>query len=241
MQLDNKVAVVTGASAGIGAAIATELARAGARLVLTGRREDRLQEVARSIGTDCVILAADIADPSTPERLLQLAQDRFGQSDIVINNAGVLTVGPLETIDLDELSQMIRINFEAVVRSSYVFARVFKAQKSGAIINLSSIGAYLTASMGGVYGGLKQALDTFTQALRIELAGTGVKVGSIAPGTTQTEIFRDMRARGEKGWDEYIATPLQGEDIAAAVRFMLEQPDRATVARLLLVSSDDAH
>lgn len=240
MQLTDTVAVVTGASAGIGAAIARELAGAGARLVLTGRREERLQEIARTLPTDSAILAAEIADPATPELLLQLAQERFGRVDIVVNNAGVLTVGPIETIDLDELSQMIRINFEAVVRSSYIFARVFKAQKSGAIINVSSIGATLTAPMGGVYGGLKQALEGFTQALRIELAASGVKVGTIAPGTTRTEIFREMRARGDKGWDEYI-TPLEAEDIARGVRFMLEQPDRANIARLQMFSADESH
>ena len=240
MELKDKVAVVTGASAGIGVAVAKTLASAGVKLVLTGRREDRLQALAADLPTEVATLAADIAAPDTPERLLTLAQDRFGRADVVINNAGVLTIGPVDTIDLDEVSQMIRINFEAVVRSSYVFARAFKAQGSGHIINLSSIGAYLNAPMAGVYGGLKQGLEGFTHALRMELAGTGVKVGSIAPGTTATEIFRDIRARGEKSWDEYI-TPLQPEDIADGVRYMLERPDRANVARMLLFASADAH
>ncbi len=240
MELKDKVAVVTGASAGIGVAVARTLAEAGVKLVLTGRREDRLQTLAADLPTEVATLAADIAAPETPERLLKLAQDRFGRADVVVNNAGVLTIGPVDTIDLDGVSQMIRINFEAVVRSSYVFARAFKAQGSGHIINLSSIGAYLNAPMAGVYGGLKQGLEGFTHALRMELAGTGVKVGSIAPGTTQTEIFRDIRARGEKSWDEYI-TPLQAEDIADGVRYMLERPDRANVARLLLFASADAH
>lgn len=240
MQIRDKVAVITGASAGIGAAIARDLAEAGAKLVLTGRRQDRLEELGRALPTESALLAADIGDPGTPDRLLQLAIERFGRADIVVNNAGVLTIGPLETIDLDEISQMIRINFEAVVRASYVFARVFKAQKSGAIINVSSIGATLTAPMGGVYGGLKQALEGFTQALRIELAATGVKVGTIAPGTTRTEIFREIRARGEKGWDEYL-TPLEAEDIARGVRFMIEQPDRSNIARLQMFSADETH
>lgn len=240
MQLKDKVAIVTGASAGIGSAVARNLAEAGARLVLTGRREDRLQELAASLGGEVAILAADIADPQTPDQLLALAQERFGQADIIVNNAGVLLVGPLETIDLDAVTQMIRINYEAVIRSSYVFARHFKAQKSGAIINVSSIGAFLVAPMGGVYGGLKQALESFSQALRIELAGTGVRVGTIAPGTTRTEIFRDIRARGEKSWDEYLE-PLEAEDIASAIRFMLEQPDRANIANIRLYSASEMH
>jgi NADP-dependent 3-hydroxy acid dehydrogenase YdfG len=142
-------------------------------------------------------------------------------------------------VDLDELSQMMRVNFDAVVRGSYVFARHFKAQRSGAIVNVSSIGAYLSSSSVGVYSGLKHALEVFTSALRVELGGSGVKVGTIAPGTTETEIFDRLRAQGAAvGADQTPA--LAPADIAAAVRFMLEQPERANVARMLLVSASES-
>jgi NADP-dependent 3-hydroxy acid dehydrogenase YdfG len=238
MNLSGKVAVVTGASSGIGAAIARELAAAGTDLVLTARRGDRLEAFGRESPTRTAVLPADIADSATAQRLLDLALERFGRADILVNNAGVLLVGPLETVDLDALSNMIRVNFEAVVRTSYTFARAFKAQKSGAIVNVSSIGAYVTAPMGGVYGGVKQAIEAFTSALRIELAGTGVRVGTVAPGTTNTEIFDAMRARGQKAWSELIP-PLEAPDVADAVRFMLERPERANIARLLIYSSSE--
>jgi len=237
--LAGKVAVITGASAGIGSAIARDLAAAGAKLVLTARRQDRLEMLAAEIGGDVAILAADIAQAETPGRLLALAQQRFGAADILINNAGILRVGSLEAFDLDSLAPMMATNFEAVVRSCYVFARAMKPAGSGAIVNISSIGAHLTAPGSGVYGGLKRALEAFSEALRIELTGSGVRVGLVVPGTTATEIFADMKAQGQKGWDEYV-TPLQPEDIARAVRFILEQPPRAAVPRVHVYSSGDA-
>src|SRR3546814_14427739 len=92
---------------------------------------------------------------------------------------------------------MSALNYDAVVRASYVFARAMKAAGSGAIVNISSIGAHLTAPGAGVYGGLKRALEIFTDSLRIELAGSGVKVGLVAPGSTATEIFDHMKVDGE--------------------------------------------
>ncbi len=231
MAIERKVAVVTGASAGIGEAIARMLAAGGAKLVLTARRQDRLDQLAASLPVETAVLAADIAARSTPERLLRLAEERFGGVDILINNAGILRVGTFESFDLDQLAPMIAVNYEAPVRTSCLFARAMKAQGSGAIITISSIGAGITAAGMGIYGGLKRALEMATESLRIELNGSNVRVGLVAPGTTGTEIFDDMKARGQAGWDEYLAA-LAPEDIANAVRFMLEQPARANVPRV---------
>ena len=209
-------------------------------LVLTARRGERLQKVAASLLGQSAILDADMADPQTPGRLLSLARDRFARVDVVINNAGLIRAGTVDTIDLEAVAQMIRVDFEAVVRMSYLFAREFKAQGSGAIVNVSSIGAYLISQRMGVYGALKHALEAFTASLRIELAGTGVKVGTVAPGSTQTEIFERMQPPAAS---DPLAqgTPLEPADVAAAVRFMLEQPPRANIARLALFAATDAH
>ena len=239
MKLQDSVAIVTGASSGIGEAIARELSSLGVRLVLTARRQDRLAALVGSLPSASVALAAAIEAPGTPAALLALALEHFGRADILVNNAGIFVSGRIDTVDLDELSQMMRVNFDAVVRGSYVFARRFKAQGSGAIVNVSSIGAYLSSSSVGVYSGLKHALEVFTSALRVELGGSGVKVGTIAPGTTETEIFDRLRAQGGPvGADKTPA--LAPADIAAAVRFMLEQPERANVARMLLVSATES-
>jgi serine 3-dehydrogenase (NADP+) len=229
--MQGKTAIVTGASAGIGEAIARALSARGVKLVLTARRLDRLEALAAELGGEVAVLAADIAAPGTAGALLALAAERYGGADILINNAGILRVGTYETFDLDQLTPMIDTNYTAAVRASVLAARAMKARGSGHIINISSIGAHLTAAGSGIYGGLKRALETFTDALRIELAGSGVRVGLVAPGTTTTEIFEDMKAHGQPGWDEYIP-PLQPDDLARAVIFMLDQPPRANVPRV---------
>jgi short-subunit dehydrogenase len=192
----------------------------------------------RQLPSPAVKLAAAIDDPATAQALLDLALTRFGRVDGLINNAGMVVAGPLETLDLDALAQMTRVNFDAPVRAAYLFARVLKAQGAGAIINVSSLGAYVSHSSMAAYTGLKQALEVFTTALRVELKGSGVRVGSIAPGTTDTEIFDGQRERGQAVMAD-MSHALEPGDVAAAVRFMLERPARANVARLMLVSSSE--
>jgi NADP-dependent 3-hydroxy acid dehydrogenase YdfG len=237
-EISGKVAVVTGASAGIGEAIARNLAKAGAKLVLVARRQERLEALAREIGGDTAILAVDLAEPDAPERMLAFVEKRFGRVDILVNNAGMLRVGTFETFDLAEVRPMIALNYESIVHSSILFARAMKAAGSGQIVNISSIGAGITAAGTGIYGGLKRALESFTDVLRIELAGSGVRVGLVAPGTTGTEIFDDMKAHGQPGWDEFIPA-LEPEDIARAVRFIVEQPPRANTARVHVYSASE--
>ncbi|MCY0853768.1 SDR family oxidoreductase [Cupriavidus sp. D39] len=239
MDLRKQVAIVTGASSGIGQAIARELSAAGASLVITARREDRLAALSASLPGPSVRLCAAVEGPGTPQALLDLAMAEFGRADVLVNNAGMFVAGSLDTIDMDDVARMTRVNFDAVVRASYLFARAFKRQGSGAIVNVSSIGAYLSSSSVGAYSGLKHALEVFTSALRVELKGSGVRIGTIAPGTTETEIFDRLRASGQAVLADQTP-PLDPADVAAAVRFMLTQPERANVARLLLVSSAES-
>jgi serine 3-dehydrogenase (NADP+) len=238
MDLKDKVAVVTGSSAGIGSATALELSQAGARVVITGRRKELLDSVAAGLPSPSAVLAADIADPQTPERLLALAKEAFGRCDILVNNAATMAAGPIDSVDLDQISQMIRVNLDALIRSSYVFGRHFKAQGSGVIINVSSIGAYLISRRAAAYGAVKHAVEAFSQSLRIELAGSGVKVCTIAPGTTETEVYERLRANVKSG--ESSAVMLKPKDIAVGIRFMLEQPDRANVVRMAIFPSTEA-
>ena len=236
--LRGKIAVVTGASAGIGMATARALAASGATLLLVARRRERLEVLRNELGGDSAILAIDLSDDNAPQTMSDYAEALFGRVDILVNNAGMLRVGTIETFDIASLRPMIALNYETVVRSSYVFARSMKARGSGQIINISSIGAHLTAAGSGVYGGLKKALEIFTDSLRIELAGSGVKVGIVAPGTTSTEIFDEMKARGEPGWDGYIPA-LDPADIARAVCFIAEQSERANTARVHVYSASE--
>ena len=231
MTLSGKTAVITGASAGIGAATAERLAKAGARVLLVARRQERLDALAGAIGSDATTLAIDLAAPEAAQIMLDAAVERLGTVDILVNNAGILRTSHVDAFDLGELEPLIAINYTAVVRASLLFARRMKAQGHGQIVNISSIGASLTAAGTGVYGGLKAALERFTDVLRIELAGSGVRVGLVAPGTTSTEIFGDMKSKGQPGWDEYLP-PLAPDDIAKAVAYICDQTGNANAARV---------
>lgn len=233
-----KTAVVTGASAGIGEATARALAGAGARVMLVARRLDRLQALADDIGGGACCLAIDLASVDGAQTMLDAATAQLGQVDILVNNAGILRTSHVDSFDLAELEPMIAINYSAVVRCSILFARAMKQRGSGQIVNISSIGASLSASGAGVYGSLKLALDRFTDVLRIELAGSGVRVGQVAPGTTSTEIFEDMKARGQPGWDEYIPAMVP-QDIARAILFMCEQTGNANAARMHIYATSE--
>lgn len=236
--LKNRVAVVTGASAGIGMATARTLADAGATLVLVARREDRLAALAQELDGDASYVALDLTEEDAATRLHDVVLSRHGRADILVNNAGILNVGTFAEFDLANLRPMIALNYESVVRSSTLFARSMKAAGSGQIINISSIGANIVSAGTGLYGGLKQALERFTEVLRIELAGSGVKVGLVAPGTTSTEIFEPMKAEGRPAWDSFIPA-LQPEDVARAVRFIAEQPPHANTARVHIYSASE--
>lgn len=235
--LEGKTAVVTGASAGIGAATARLLAEQGARVLLVARRADRLAALAAEIG-DAQYVAIDLAAPDGAQRLFDAAARMLSEVDILVNNAGMLRTSHVDAFDLAELEPLIALNYTGVVRSSLLFARSMKARGSGQIINLSSIGALIVAPGTGVYGGLKRALEAFTDVLRVELAGTGVRVGLVAPGTTATEIFEDMKARGEPSWDSFLP-PMDPADIARAILFMCLQTGNANAARVHLYATSE--
>jgi NADP-dependent 3-hydroxy acid dehydrogenase YdfG len=232
MDLKGKVAIITGASGGIGSAVAKELHRAGSSVILTGTDREKLNALAADLAGMAVV-AADITDPSVPQTLIETALKIFGRLDIVHNNAGVMRVGPIDTVDVEGLCQMIRINFEALVRLSYAALRHFKGVNSGFLINTSSIAGYKTGPTFGVYDGTKFAVEAFTDALRLELAGTGIRVSAIAPGTVDTGLYAQWDPKTKEYM--YSGGALAPDDIARAVRFVLEQPSHVLIPRMLIV------
>jgi NADP-dependent 3-hydroxy acid dehydrogenase YdfG len=235
MELANKVAVITGASSGIGAAVARNLNQADVKLVLSGRRAERLAALAGELNHTAV-LPGDITEPEMPDSLIKTALDNFGRCDIVFNNAGTIVMGTIEEIDIEKICRMARVNVEAAYRMAYVALKHFKSAGSGFLVNTSSIVGTKVRPTGGAYAGTKHAIEALTEALRMELAKTGIGVACIEPGLVETEIFRD--------WDEFpsqkfdIPRPLQPEDIARMVRFVLEQPDHVRIPRIMALPAD---
>jgi NADP-dependent 3-hydroxy acid dehydrogenase YdfG len=233
--LRDQVAVITGASSGIGAAVATELRAAGMRLVLTARREDRLRSLADELG-DTRYLAGDITDPDLPGQLLAAALREFGRCDMVFNGAGVMHAARVEDADIDRLCQMIRVNFEAATRVAYTALRHFKRENRGHLINVSSILGTKVRDTVGVYAGTKYAIEALSQALRMELARTGVKVSVLEPGLVTTELQDHFTVHPQETLR--IEHPLTPADVARATRYLLEQPDHVRIPVLMILPGE---
>lgn len=237
MKLRSRVAIVTGASSGIGRAIARELAGQGMRLVVTARREEALEELCRELeGATAVV--ADIVEPLTPQLLVDRSLEHWGRCDVVVNNAGILETGSLQEIDLERVCRMVRVNVEAAYRMSYTALRHFKQVGSGHLLNVSSILATKIRPFAGAYAGTKHAIEALTEALRLEMAGTGVRVSSLQPGLVMTGLHDHLPVHPSQLLG--IQYPLKPEDVARAARFILEQPEEAPIARLAIVPGDSA-
>ena len=235
MILPNSVAVITGASSGIGAAVAADLDRTDVRLVLTARREDRLHKLAAQC-KDAVVVVGDVLDPELPQRLIDVALERFGRCDIFLNNAGVIEVGKIETIDIERVCQMVRINVEAAFRMAYVAIRHFVAVGRGHLINTSSLLGTKVRPTAGAYAGTKFAIEALSEALRLETAGTNVKVSCLEPGLVRTELHDRWEVHPTESMN--VPHPLLAEDIARCVRFLLEQPEHVRIARMMVVPGE---
>ncbi len=235
MDLKDKVAIITGASSGIGRAVAINLNEVGVKFILTGRREDRLKELKDELKY-AAILAGDISQNEMPQNLLQTALDTFGRCDIVFNNAGIITVGSIDDIDIDAMSYMVRVNVEAAFRMAYVAVKHFKSTGSGYLLNTSSVLGTKVRPTAGAYAGTKFAIEALTEALRIELSRTSIGIAAVEPGLVKTDLHRDWPVPPAQKLN--IPQPLQPEDIARVVRFILEQPDHVRLPRVLAVPAD---
>jgi NADP-dependent 3-hydroxy acid dehydrogenase YdfG len=235
MILQNQTAVITGASSGIGAATARELSTAGMNLVLSARRLEHLQQLASDL-TNVEILAGDITDPTLPQKLIDTAVVQFGSCDVVFNNAGMLTAGTIDEISLDRVCDMVRVNVEAAFRMSYTALKYFQTIGRGHLINTSSVLGTKVRVTAGAYAGTKFAIEALSEALRMEIAGTEIKISCIEPGLVMTELHQELEVHPRESMN--ITHPLQPEDVARCVRFILDQPSHIRIPRLMLLPSD---
>ena len=187
-----QVAVVTGASSGIGEAASRSLARRGFRLVLAGRRIDLLSRLAAEIesqGGEALAVRTDLVDSAQTQGLVEQAMARFGRIDVLVNNAGYGEGGPIELLGRDSMRRQFEVNLYAALELCGLVAPIMRRQGCGRIINVSSLSARLSGPLGGLYCATKGAMDRATDALRLELLPWNIRVVLVAPGLIDTEIF----------------------------------------------------
>jgi len=193
--LKSKVVVITGASAGIGKECAHAFHRAGAHVVIAARRLERLQAIKTAIDSDggkCLAVATDVADPAHVQRLLDATLEHFGRVDVWINNAGFGQVGRFEDMTPKEMESLWRVNFMGAYYGSRAALAQMRRQGSGHIMNVSSMVARFPLPLNAGYTATKFALNGLSEALDLELEGSGIRVTAVMPGVTETEFTEAM-------------------------------------------------
>jgi 3-hydroxy acid dehydrogenase / malonic semialdehyde reductase len=237
-----KIALITGATSGIGAATSHILASNGFDLILTGRRNKRLVEQERELSSKykvkCLLLCFDIRKLEQVQTALDSLPDNWKAIDVLVNNAG-LAVG-LDTVDngeIDDWERMIDTNIKGLLYMSRKVTPWMKERKKGHIINISSLAGKEAYPMGAVYCGTKHAVQAISHAMRIELLPFGIKVGTIAPGMVDTE-FSNVRFKGddERAKGVYKGmTPLSPDDIAETILFLITRPAHVNIDDVLIM------
>ncbi|MDT3958774.1 SDR family oxidoreductase [Staphylococcus kloosii] len=225
MNLNGKVAVITGASSGIGAGIAQAFAQQQMNVVLGGRNEQRLKEVASSIQEETQIqvstFVVDVTKNEEVNNLVDFAQDQFGKIDVLVNSAGQMLSSAVTDGDVDAWDTMLDVNVKGMLYGINAVLPKFLAQSSGHIINIASISGFEVTKQSTLYSMTKTAVHTLTQGLEKELAKTGVRATSISPGMVETSMTASTDWGGRK--------KLEPKDIAEAAIYALQQPAHVNV------------
>jgi NADP-dependent 3-hydroxy acid dehydrogenase YdfG len=235
--LSGRTAVVTGASRGIGAAISTALAGAGARVVMIARNEVRLRDAARPL-MGAVPITSDVSDPRSVEKAsAQIRKELGGSPDIIVNNAGIFGVSIVEETTTEFFVETINTNLVG----PFLFVRAFladmKKRKSGHIVTIGSIADRTIFTGNAAYSAAKFGLRAVHEVLRAELKGSGVRTSLISPASTDTEIWDTVTVTDPAGKPHSTRPMLDADDVAAAVMFALDQPERVNVDELRLSHS----
>ncbi len=230
--LENRVAFVTGATSGFGAACAERLAREGARLVLAGRRGERLAAMARKLGDRALPVVLDVRDREAVFSAVDALPAEFASVDVLVNNAGLaLGVEPAQRASLDQWETMIDTNCKGLVTCTRALLPGMVERHRGHVVNVGSISASYPYPGGNVYGGTKAFVHQFSLALRADLLGTGVRVTVVEPGMAETE-FSLVRLQGDAARAKNVyrgVHPLSADDVADAIVWCVTRPPHVNV------------
>jgi clavulanate-9-aldehyde reductase len=239
IDLSNQVVAVTGASSGIGEATALACARAGAAVALAARRANRIEALAAQIndeGGRAVALATDVGEESEARAFVERAREDLGRLDVLVNNAGVMLLGPIENAPTEEWRRMIHANVFGVLYCSHAALPIMREQGSGHIVNVSSVAGRVARAGSGVYNLTKFGVGAFSESLRQEGVPIGVRVTTVEPGAVATELPGHNRPEILEQMAKRFAgvTPLEPEDIASAIVYAIGQPPNVSINEVLV-------
>lgn len=241
--VDGKVVAITGASSGIGEATARMLAGLGAKVVIGARRTDRLERLAGEItaaGGSVRAWMLDVTRRADVAAFVEVAQAEFGRLDVMVNNAGVMPLSPLDALKVEEWDRMVDVNIKGVLYGIAAALPVMKAQGAGQIINLSSIGGHRVSPTAAVYCATKFAVGAISDGLRQEM--DRIRVTVISPGTTTSELadtISDPTARDAmKAWRAITISP---DAVARAIAYAIGQPDDVDVSEIVVRPTSSPH
>lgn len=236
--LKGKVVAITGASSGMGKAIAIELAKNGAKVVLGARRTEQLQQLVEEIkskGGEATFTKIDVKNKTDLVRLVHTAVEQYGKLDVIVNNAGVSQLSRIDELDMDGWEEMIDINLKGVLYGMAAAIPVFKQQQSGHIVNIISTAGIKIVPMQGIYAGTKNAIRTIAEAFRQESDGK-IRITGISPGFVKTDFANnikneEMKTAIQKGMEQIAINPIA---IANAVIYAISQPNDVEIGDIVI-------
>ncbi|MBF2014965.1 MAG: SDR family oxidoreductase [Rivularia sp. T60_A2020_040] len=235
--IKNKVVIITGASSGLGEATARRLAKNGAKLMLAARREERLKELVSDIEKDggtAKYQVTDVTNSSQVEALAEATHQAYGRIDVLVNNAGLMPLSPLDETKVDEWDKMIDVNIKGVLYGIAAVLPIMRQQKSGHIINLSSVAGHKVFPAGTVYCATKFAVKAISEGIRLESNGE-IRSTNISPGAVETELTNTISdSETAKGVNQLYSVAIDADAIARAITYAIEQPGDVDVNEMII-------
>jgi clavulanate-9-aldehyde reducatase len=241
VESNGRVAAITGASSGIGEATALALAKEGYAVSLAARREDRLEDLAKRVESDggrAAVFGADVSDEKQANDFVTGTRDKLGSLDVLVNNAGVMLLGPVQGASTDDWRRMVDVNLLGVLYCTHAALPVMTEQGGGHIVNVSSVAGRQATLGSAVYNLTKWGVNGFSEGLRQEALHANIRVTVVEPGMVETELLshneNPMVLEAAKKLKEQVGTPLSSEDIANGIVYAVTAPEHVGVNEILI-------
>ncbi|CAM3554203.1 SDR family oxidoreductase [Flavobacterium chungbukense] len=236
--IKDKVVIITGASSGMGEAAARHLAELGAVVVLGARRADRIEKLAKDIqqtGAKALAVEVDVTDLQQVKNLVDTAARQFGRVDVILNNAGVMPLSPMDRVNVEEWNTMIDVNIKGVLNGIAAVLPYMKEQKSGQIINTSSVAGHKVFYGSAVYSATKYAVRALTEGLRMELKPYNIRTTIVCPGAVKTELLEHIsEADIQQANKDYVGeVGISADSFARVVAFAISQPSDVDINEII--------